>query len=102
MKLPINLSYEDFIKRVNDDKSSVILDVRTPEEYETFHLENSILCDIYNPNFVNQILSFDRNKNYYVYCQSGSRSFQAGIFMLQNGFEKVFNLANGIKKLISV
>lgn len=100
MNTPINLDYDDFVSQVKSNNSAIIIDVRTPEEYENFHIEDSKLYDIYNPNFVNEILSLDRSKEYYVYCHSGSRSFQAGLFMLQNGFEKVYNLKNGIKHLL--
>lgn len=100
MKLPENLDYDNFISKYKSSDSSVLIDVRTPEEYNFFHLDNSILIDIYNYNFVNEIISLDKNKEYFLYCHSGSRSFQAGIFMLQNGFEKVYNLQDGIRNLI--
>lgn len=100
MNSPANLDYDDFVSQVKSNNSAILIDVRTPEEYEIFHIEDSLLCDIYNPNFVNEILSLDRNKDYYIYCLSGSRSFQAGLFMLQNGFEKVYNLKNGIKNFL--
>jgi rhodanese-related sulfurtransferase len=101
MNAPVNFDYDDFISQIKTNSSVIVIDVRTPEEYEVFHFEDSLLCDIYNPNFVNEILSLDRGKEYYVYCLSGSRSFQAGLFMLQNGFEKVYNLKNGIKNLLT-
>jgi rhodanese-related sulfurtransferase len=43
-----------------------------------------------------EIEKLDKNKTYYVYCRSGNRSFHAGNFMLQAGFQKVYNLEPGI------
>lgn len=92
----VNLDSDTFEKQINEDKNSVLLDVRTPSEFEEAHIPNSILIDLTNPAFQQEIDKLDRNKSYYVYCRSGNRSYHAGRLMSQMGFEKVYNLADGI------
>jgi rhodanese-related sulfurtransferase len=94
--IPNNLSVKEFSEKIKSDKSAVILDVRTPQEYEQGHIQNSLLIDIYHSSFQKNILELDKTKNYYIYCRSGSRSYHAGNFMLQMGFENVSHLEEGI------
>jgi rhodanese-related sulfurtransferase len=91
-----NLSSSEFEKRLESDSNAILIDVRTPLENSKLRIPNSILIDIYNPSFLNEIDKLDRSKNYYIYCRSGNRSFQAGNIMLRMGFEKVYNLKPGI------
>jgi rhodanese-related sulfurtransferase len=96
MKLVENLDSETFEKKMAEDKEAVLLDVRTPMENKTVRIPNSILIDIHDPLFAEEIEKLDKNKSYYVYCRSGNRSFHAGNYMLKIGFEKVYNLESGI------
>ena len=96
MENPINLNAYDFHHRISSDEKAVVVDVRTPQEFNDGHLPNSLLIDIYNPTFQNKILELDKTKNYYIYCRSGNRSFHAGVFMLAEGFESVQHLKDGI------
>ena len=96
MKLVENLDSKTFEKKIAEDKEAVLLDVRTPMENKTVRIPNSILIDIHDPMFAEEIEKLDKKKSYYVYCRSGNRSFHAGNYMLKTGFEKVYNLESGI------
>ena len=96
MKLVENLDAESFRQKLAEDMDKVLLDVRTPMEHEKIRIPNSVLIDISNPMFMLEIDKLDRSKSYYVYCRSGNRSFHAGNYMLKIGFEKVYNLQQGI------
>ncbi len=74
----------------------VILDVRTPNEYENGHLENAQLVNYNAPDFESQLEDLDKEKSYLVYCHSGNRSGKAFRKMKEMGFEKVYNLEGGI------
>jgi rhodanese-related sulfurtransferase len=52
------------------------LDVRTPDEYKTEHVNNSVNVDFYNSQFDSQLSKLDKDANYKVYCRSGNRSGQ--------------------------
>ncbi|MDQ7816814.1 MAG: rhodanese-like domain-containing protein [Melioribacteraceae bacterium] len=91
-----NLDSETFEKMINEIDDAVILDVRTQDEYKTVRIPNSILIDIYKPTFLGEIEKLDRNKTYFIYCRSGSRSHHAAVQMQKMDFEKVYNLESGI------
>lgn len=91
-----NLDAKTFEEQYKAEKEAVLLDVRTKAEHKEEHIPGSKLIDIYSPDFQSQIEKLDKNKAYYVYCRSGSRSGSAMKLMNKMGFEKVFNLAGGI------
>lgn len=91
-----NLDSDTFEKMSQELEDAVILDVRTLDEYNQVRIPNSILIDIYKPDFLTQIEKLDKSKTYFIYCRSGSRSYNAAVNMQKMGFEKVYNLENGI------
>ena len=76
---------------------SVILDVRTEEEFESGYIKNALNLDIRGGSeFISSIEELDKSKAYFVYCRSGARSGQACQLMEQMGFEQVYNLEGGV------
>ncbi|MES2560449.1 MAG: rhodanese-like domain-containing protein [Bacteroidota bacterium] len=90
-------SPKEFTQQLNTEKG-VLLDVRTPAEWEKGHLTNAILADISGDSFDAEILKLDTNTTVYVYCASGRRSANAAVIMQQKGFRKVVDLDGGIKR----
>jgi rhodanese-related sulfurtransferase len=90
-----NLTPDEFEKGMAQT-DAVVIDVRTPMEYNEGHIKNSKLIDISDRDFESQIEKLDKNKAYYVYCRSGGRSSNASQIMVEKGFTKVFNLQGGI------
>ena len=90
------LDSASFAEKINNDKNAVVIDVRTPMEYDQGHLADSLLININSPSFVSEIEKLDKTKSYYIYCRSGSRSWYAGDYMLKQGFQSVAHLAPGI------
>ena len=82
----------------NDKNNSILLDVRTEEEFIESKINNSLNIDFYSDNFKISILSLDKSKTYYVYCRSGRRSLNTVEFMRENGFSKSYNVDGGIIK----
>ncbi len=91
-----SLNAEEFISKYKNSPDAILIDVRTPSEYNFSHIKNSINIDFENSNFVNNIKKIDKNKDYYIYCRSGFRSGKALIEMKQNGIINVHDLAGGI------
>tara|TARA_A100001011_G_scaffold94399_1_gene99302 strand:+ start:1619 stop:2002 length:384 start_codon:yes stop_codon:yes gene_type:complete len=76
---------------------SVILDVRTEEEFESGYIKGALNMDIRGGvDFLASIESLDKSKSYFVYCRSGARSGQACQLMSQMGFSAVYNLDGGV------
>lgn len=70
------------------EQGAIILDVRTPSEYKTGHLEGSInlqLSRLHAPE-----LPLDKSKTYITVCSHGLRSVKAMNLLKEKGY-KVFN-----------
>lgn len=91
-----NLDNYSFNEKFNNVKDAVLLDVRTLEEHKLKRIPNSILIDIYELDFFDKINELDKSKSYFIYCRSGVRSLEACKQMKKLGFEKVYNLRDGI------
>jgi rhodanese-related sulfurtransferase len=92
----MDLSQEDWKKKLAEDANAFILDVRTPEEYNEGIIPGATGIDIYKgQGFVYEVEALDKSKNYYVYCRSGGRSGQACNMMNQMGFQNTYNLMGG-------
>ena len=82
---------------LENNLDALILDVRTPEEFETSRIPNSVNIDFYNPEiFMQQIVKLDKDKSYYIYCRTGVRSANSCHLMKELGFAKTYNLIGGI------
>lgn len=78
-------------------EGSVLLDVRTQEEFDEKHLPGATLLDIRQPaNFMEAAQTMDTSKTYFIYCRSGARSAQACQLFDQLGVEATYNLEGGI------
>lgn len=91
-----DLDSAEFAHRLKAAPDAVLLDVRTPAEFENGRIPNARNVDISDPGFLETISALDRNRTYLVYCRSGNRSTTACRVMAQLGFRRVYNLANGI------
>jgi rhodanese-related sulfurtransferase len=84
-------------ERLMKKSNTVVLDVRTPEEYKEGHLPNAVLLDFNGGVFDAEFAKLDRSKNYLVYCKSGRRSDKAAGKMKGAGFSNVIQLKGGIQ-----
>lgn len=92
------LAANDFNKKIQETSGALILDVRTPEEFDKGHLKNAFNIDWNGDEFEVQTAKLDKNKTVFVYCLSGSRSASAASAMRSEGFKDVIELDGGIMK----
>ena len=93
----MNLDQSIWEKQFISEKNAVIIDVRTPEEFEHSRIPNSKNIDFYNSqNFMQEIEKLNKDNSYYVYCRTGVRSANSCQLMSELGFKKVYNLLGGI------
>ena len=90
-----NLSVKDFASKIND-KSVILVDVRTPAEFASGHISGAMNIDFESGTFSEDIQKLDKRKTYAVYCRSGNRSGQATELMAKDGFISVYNLSGGV------
>jgi rhodanese-related sulfurtransferase len=67
----------------------MIIDVRTPSEFDEQHLDGAVNINLQADDFVDRISELDRNGSYAVYCRSGNRSAEAVAAMRTLGFTDV-------------
>ena len=73
------------------DGGAEIMDVRTPEEFATGHLQDAVNIDLAAPDFTERIAALEQNATYVVYCASGNRAGQAIQKMTDQGFNDLSN-----------
>jgi rhodanese-related sulfurtransferase len=88
----------ELIKKHSGDTNFVILDVRTPEEFNSGHLEKAILIDYKSANFQDKVRRLDKNKKYLVYCRGGVRSLAVVEIMEKQNFNCLYHLFEGYKE----
>ncbi|WP_046746130.1 rhodanese-like domain-containing protein [Kordia zhangzhouensis] len=85
-------------KKAITEKQVQLVDVRTPLEYKSGHIENAVNIDFFDrAHFNENFAGFDRNQPIYLYCRSGNRSQRSAKKLLQIGFKKVYDLKGGYK-----
>ena len=93
----INLECEVWVKNIESDQKSIILDVRTVEEFEEKSIPKAVLANILEPNeFMNVVEKLEKKSKIFVYCRSGIRSQKACNILDQLGFKETYNLNGGI------
>ena len=78
------------------DQSPLILDVRTPQEYSSGRIENSVLIPVQELQRRYGELSEYKNADIFIYCATGNRSTVAAKILIDNGFTRIHNLRYGI------
>jgi rhodanese-related sulfurtransferase len=86
----------DLIHNNQENQNFVIIDVRTPDEYNSGHLQKALNLDVNSGTFEQEINKLDRNKIYLVYCKGGTRSRSASEIMLGQNFKNINNMLGGI------
>ncbi len=86
------------LEKHRDNPDFVILDVRTPKEYEEGHIENAYLLNFRSGSFEDELGKMDKTKKYFVYCRTGRRSRKAVELMKENGYSEAHNVIGGIDK----
>jgi len=81
---------------IETDQGEVVLDIRTPEEYDQGIIEGAINIDFYDDDFAVQLDALDKDAHYVVYCNSGNRSGQANSIFEDLGFTDVTEIDGGI------
>jgi len=91
------VSASDAATVLNDRASEVVLlDVRTPEEFNEARVPGSVNVDFYAADFASQLDTLAKDVPYVVYCRSGNRSSQTMNIMRELGFLEVWDVDGGI------
>ncbi len=91
---------ERLIQEKEKDKNFVILDIRTPSEFQSENIEGAINIDFYASDFRERIAELKKDKTYLIYCRTGSRTKVAMEIMRQLQFTDVYEVDKGIVSLM--
>ena len=86
----------DLIDKNVGDSDFAILDIRTPGEFQSGHLQSAILIDFYSQTFVDRLRQLDKGEKFLIYCRTGNRSARSLEIFRKLQFQKVYHMANGI------
>ena len=95
-----HLSPEEF-RALKDRDDVVVVDVRSDYEYNLGRFKNAVTLDMENfrdfPERVARLKEF-KDKKILTYCTGGVKCEKASAFLLEQGFENVYQLHGGIIK----
>ena len=69
--------------------ADVVIDVRTPDEWSSGHLENAM--NVEWQDILNISNSVTKDEKIYLYCRSGNRSGRATQILIDAGYSNVTN-----------
>lgn len=91
-----DITAADLKKRLNNQETPILLDVREPWEHEEQSIAGSILIPLASVPERLQELEQYKDQEVLVHCRSGKRSATAQAILKQNGFTNVRNVEGGI------
>ncbi len=93
------ISPQEFEAKLITLKNVQLIDVRTPEEYQTGHLKNAVNINFMDEDFKENISRLDKKKPTFIHCAAGAqgaRSNQTAKFLEELGFVEIYELEGGI------
>ncbi len=82
-------------KQLMQSGDYVVLDIRTPKEFDEGHIENAVNIDFYSKNFEQLVLNYKKN-GIMLYSRSSGHSQQAITKLMALGFKNIIELENGL------
>ncbi len=73
------------------DQGALLVDVRTPQEFATGHMDGAINVPVQTINDLTRIAT-DTNQPIVLYCRSGARASSAMSTLRSLGYTQVYNL----------
>ena len=91
-----HVSVPEFKRLMAEVKGAVIVDVRTPEEFQAGHIPGAILVPLQQLGQLAGKSLADKDKPYLIYCRSGRRSSVAAKQLAGMGYTDLTNMLGGI------
>ena len=92
--LPVEISVSEAFTKYQS--GAFVLDVRTPDEWNEFHIPNTTLIPL--DQLASRLNEIPRDKEIVVVCRSGNRSQQGRDILLNAGFSQVSSMHGGLNE----
>jgi rhodanese-related sulfurtransferase len=79
---------------LDENAALVVVDVRTPDEYASGHIEGAILIPV--NELADRLDDLSPEDELLIYCRTGNRSTTAMNILAANGFTQLFHMHEGI------
>jgi rhodanese-related sulfurtransferase len=76
----------------------VLIDIRTPEEFESGHIAGAINLNYHTDSFIADLDKLDKSKTYMVYCRTGRRVSDTVGIMVRLGFPTIYRINGDINR----
>jgi hydroxyacylglutathione hydrolase len=92
-----SISAEEFAKRLEQNNSLKVVDVRKPGEYQAEHVETAQHAPL---DYLNDHLAeLPKEEDMYLHCAGGYRSMIAASILKARGYDNVVNVEGGFKAI---
>jgi thioredoxin 1 len=89
------VSVQAFSEALQSTPNATVIDVRTPEEFQSGHLKDAVNFNVLAADFQNQVSKLDKTQPVFVYCKVGGRSADAVEKMKGMGFTSIYDMKGG-------
>jgi rhodanese-related sulfurtransferase len=86
----------ELIQENRGNPDFVLIDVRTPEEFMSGHIEGAVNINYHDNDFVENLDKLDKSKAYLIYCRTGRRSGDTLNVMRRLKFKEVYRILGDI------
>lgn len=86
---------QGFSDAIKNDNNYIIVDVRTPQEYNHGYIKGAKNIDYNKNNFNSKMEEIDKNKTLYIYCASNNRRGKANRQIQNLKFSNIIELKGG-------
>lgn len=87
-------------KILAERRDVLLLDVRQPGEFEEGHIEGAVLMPV--DDLPNRLSEIQRDKDIFIYCQSGRRASQAASVLREQGYPSVVSMTGGFNDWVQL
>lgn len=93
------ITYLEAREIMKEDALAILLDVRSKQEYDEYHLDGAICIPTYE--LTNEIPKVTTNKEQTIitYCASGARSKKAVQMLRKMGYQNLYEISGGLDNL---
>lgn len=94
-----SVSYIEAKEILRQNIGAILLDVRSKQEYDEYHLEGAICICLYDLEYTIKNIIKNKDQVIIAYCQSGARSKKAINILQKLGYTNLYNLDGGIDNI---